>query len=117
MNPTHTLQLLGKANLKDPLKEGRDYDIGIRGSVARIEKNIDTGEYTYKFKPLFLGYQTDKGERVILLPKGSHSKRLRGALWHYFEDNQVEGDYNDFYGEVIEKAIRNPKALVELEDE
>jgi hypothetical protein len=114
----HILQITGTTTLAGPLKQGERYRMALEADVYSITQkdNQDgTVNMLYKTRQTGLCLITDNlGNKQYAEGKKSHSARCRGAIWHYWNENNIEIEFEQFYDKVMSMIIGNIDNLIIL---
>jgi len=102
----------GTAELSTAFDESKNHIIAGEYEITDVNKkdnNDGSFTYTYKAKPVKLMELKEGGKKVIIKTKGSHSQRLRGAIWHLNPDEE-------YYGRVMNEIIKNIESIIKFID-
>lgn len=113
---SYILKLSGKAEIPKPLEIGHNFKIKIDGSITAItESDNDDGSrtYYYKFEPVLVEMVTEKGETIKAKDVRSRSRQLRSRLWGIWQEQNIVGEFENFYDEAMKKIIYNADDFVE----
>ena len=102
MPNSHTIKIVGTAEIPVMLEMGQDYVIGARMAIPEISKqDNEDGTFTYqhKGKLTHISVVNSAGKTYKGVAKGSKSQKLR---WRIME----HGD-NDYYEMVMDRIIGN----------
>lgn len=96
-------------NIPEALELSRRYLINAEIDITDIRK-IDNQDGTFNF--IYTGRQTgqtqimfDGGKVIKAKDKGSISKALHGAIWHYHNENGFVEEFDEYYKKVGKKII------------
>ena len=117
----YILQLTGTTTLADALKQGERYRMALEADVYSItqrDNHDGTVNMLYKARQTGLCAITDNlGNKQYAEGKKSKSAKLRGALWHYWQENQIEKEFDLFYEQVMSLIIGNIDSIIILDRE
>lgn len=100
------IQFTGKFNTPDPLDRHKTVIIAAEFDHLNYqEKPNEDGTYDafYKLAPIRMSIESG-GKKLEGKLKSNNSKRLRGAIWHYAQENNIE-NFEKFYDDMINKII------------
>lgn len=100
------IQFTGKFNTPDPLDDSKTVIIAAEfDHLYEGKKPLGDGSYDiiYKVAPIRMSIESG-GKKLEGKLKSNNSKRLRGAIWHYAQENNIE-DFDKFYDDMINKII------------
>ena len=114
----HILKITGSATLAGPLKQDYEYSIACICTVNKIEQQSNfngTCKMIYKAEQSGLAVIADNYEKKQYTKgKKSLSSKLRGALWYYYSENQIPGEFDYFYKSMISGMIGNVDKIIML---
>ncbi len=116
----HIIKISGKATSETPLTLGEDYEVTIEGEIRGIYDSVnDNGsiDRVYALKTRIVKSLLSKGKKLSLKDKSSISKRIRGRLYVWCQDNDVtdfEGAYQDFGSQIINHFDEIMNLILEL---
>lgn len=96
----YLIQLKGKASLPNELSIGNNYKIVAEGAITEEKKtDKDDGDFiiTYKFSPILVEIENDKGERIRAKDTRKRSQQLRAAIWTEWKNSNSTDDPDDYY--------------------
>jgi len=112
----HILKITGSAVLAGPLQLDHEYSIGVVCNISGItDKSNNNGSInkTYKAEQTGLALiSNDLGKKQYTKGKKTLSSKLRGALWHYYNENDINLEFDTFYNSMLCGMIGNVSKIV-----
>ena len=112
----HVLNISGNISIPESLKFENEIDIACRGVITSIKKkdnNDGSFNFKYQFRPTGECIINTAGKKIIGKDKGRLSVKLRGALWHYHIDKNIEEDFEKWRDKIMMKLICNVSTILE----
>ena len=111
------LRITGSSNIPEPLKTGHEYSIVLKADCIGVNKRDNhDGTFNYTFLLRQTGeaiITTDRGKIIQSKGRKSKSKALRGALWHFYEQNEEQGEFEPFYEKMMDLIIKYLPEILE----
>jgi len=102
------IALTGKANIPVPLTLGEAYTIELTGEVAsetKLPNHDGTQNTIFRFKPIIALIKSEHGEVIKTKDLRNNSVKFRKSCWKVWAENNVSGDFEDFYDYATSKSI------------
>ena len=109
--------LKGKASIPQELSIGNNYKIVAEGAITEEKKSDkDDGDFiiTYKFEPILVEIENDKGQRIKAKDTRSTGQRLRARCYVYWKENNVDMENERFYEMIGNKIIARFDEVMEF---
>src|ERR1043166_4767226 len=112
----YSLKFSGSWILEDPRELDMDKYLIVRGEMEYGSENIDRKNEKYEIKVSPVRIEFIAGDKVLTgKVKSTASKRLRGSLWHKYQELYPDGnDFDEWYESQITKMIININSILEL---
>ena len=108
----YIINLRGKASLPQELSIGNNYKVVAEGAITEEKKSDkDDGDFiiTYKFEPVLVTIENDKGQRIKAKDTRRRSQQLRATLFRVWQARGDVTDFDEWYDkkmlEFISKAL------------
>lgn len=114
---SHDLKITGLAHIDEELSTGRDYTIAVNGEIDKIIDETNSEGIKKKifcFKPNIIEIVKDTGETIKGTYGNSASKKLRGAVYFYQQENYPEAPEEEFYQRFMKRLIANLPMVAEM---
>ena len=114
----HILKITGSATLAGPLQQDHEYAIAVICTVSGIngKSNHDgTENKIYSAEQSGLAeIVNSSGQKKYTKGKKSLSSKLRGALWHYHSENDMDMEFENFYKSMMTGMIGQADKIIKL---
>ena len=104
------IKLTGKGSISEPLEIGYNYKIYSEGAIIsknESDNNNGSSTFTYKYAPVIIEIQEEKGPRIKAKDTRRASQKLRAVLYKKWENEADAGEFDDYYEFEMAKIIKS----------